>query len=80
MPKKEKITLDVLARMMQNQFSDLDSKVATKDDLRKLENRIDKRFDGVDSRLNTIEALLASNRIEKLEDSVRQIKTLLKIH
>lgn len=91
MPKKEKVTLDVLARMMQNQFRETATKddlkeMATKDDLQKLEGRIDKRFDGVDarfdtvdSRLNTIEALLASNRIERLEDSVRQIKTLLKI-
>ena len=41
---------------------------------------VDRRFDAVDARLNVIEALLASNRIERLEDSVRQIKTLLKIN
>lgn len=92
MPKKEKVTLDVLARMMHNQFRDLGSNMATKTDIKRLEERfdgvdgrfdkVDERFDGVDNRLNTIEALLASNRIEKignLEKSVYQIKTLLKI-
>ena len=40
---------------------------------------VDKRFDEVDERLGVVERLLASNRIERLEDGMRQVKTLLKI-
>ena len=57
-----------------------------KGDIKSLERRmnerfdgVDKRFDEVDERLDVVERLLASNRIERLEDGMRQVKTLLKI-
>ncbi|MBI2096362.1 MAG: hypothetical protein HYT43_01880 [Candidatus Taylorbacteria bacterium] len=44
-----------------------------------LEGHMNERFDEVDKRLNTVEALLASNRIERLEDKVLRIMTHLKL-
>ena len=74
MPKKQKKSIDDkidnLAQIVARGFGAVDKRF----------DKVDKRFDVVDSRLNTIEALLDSNRIERLEDSMRQVKTLLKIN
>lgn len=80
----KKITIDELARMVTKGFS------TAKKDLLETENRLHQEIKtgngnlstevkAVDSRLSTIEFLLSSNRIERLEDSMRQVKTILKI-
>ena len=80
----KKITIDELARMVTNGFT------AAKKDLLETENRLrheiiagdnglSKQIKEIDSRLSTTEFLLSSNRIERLEDSMRQVKTILKI-
>ena len=78
--KQPRITIETLAHSVANGFSEV------KSDIKSLEKKLDERFDAVDkklddvdSRLTTVEALLASNRIERLEDSMRQVKTLLKL-
>jgi len=80
----KKTTIDELARMVTNGFT------AAKKDLLETENRLrheiiagdsglSKQIKEIDSRLSTAEFLLSSNRIERLEDSMRQVKTILKI-
>lgn len=78
MPKKNKkkldrkkgITIDGLAMMVQRGCEDVTTKF----------DAVDKRLDGIDIRLNRIENLLLSaheNRIEILEDKMRQVQTAL---
>lgn len=70
----KKMTLEKLARMTQNGFSE------SKLDLNKLEIKMDKRFDEVENRLDHIENLLIHAleiRVEKLEDDMRTVKTAL---
>jgi len=69
----KKITIDDLARMVTKGFTD------AKKDLLETEVRLRGEIKAVDSRLSTVEFLLSSNRIERLEDSMRQVKTILKI-
>jgi tetrahydromethanopterin S-methyltransferase subunit G len=78
-----RVTIDTLAGIMKMSFDDL------KEDLtRKMENgfaevdmrfdEVDKRFDKVEYRLDVIEGKLINNhenRIVRLEDEVRVIKT-----
>lgn len=81
--KKKGITIDDLAMMVQRGFEN----TATKDYVDKHFDAIDKRFDavdkrldGIDIRLNRIENLLLrahENRIEILEDKMRQVQTTL---
>ncbi|MEK7552306.1 MAG: hypothetical protein AAB534_02725 [Patescibacteria group bacterium] len=88
MPKKQKKSIDDkidnLAQSVAWGFEAVEKRFDEVDEkFEKIDRRfdeVDKRFDKVDSRLNTLEALLASNRIERLEDSMRQVKTLLKIN
>jgi hypothetical protein len=69
----KKTTIDDLARMVTKGFTD------AKKDLLETEVRLRGEIKAVDSRLSTVEFLLSSNRIERLEDSMRQVKTILKI-
>lgn len=74
--KKKDITISGLAIMIHNGFE----KTATKDQLLDLENKFEKRFDGVDKRLDRIEKLILADhreRIEKLEMEVKDLKDLL---
>ena len=89
MVKKRKQTIDSkidnLAQSVARGFAAVDKrfdKMQSDVDNRfdSIQTQMNERFDKVDSRLNTLEALLASNRIERLEDSMRQVKTLLKIN
>lgn len=76
--------MEELARMVTNGFTA--AKKDLNDGLSSLEKRltaeikmVDNRVSDVDARLSTIEFLLGSNRIERLEDGMRQVKTILKI-
>jgi len=63
-----KMTIEKLAEMTQRGFESL-------------EKTMEKRFDEVDKRFDRIENITLrnhKNRIEKLEDNVREIKTTLK--
>lgn len=73
----KKTTIDDLARMVTKGFTT--AKKDLNEGLSSLEKRLTTEIRAVDSRVSTIEFLLGSNRIERLEDSVRQVKTILKI-
>jgi hypothetical protein len=69
---KEKMTIDELARITKGGFDAVDKRF----------DMVDKRLDAVDYRLDRIENLLIrahENRIEKLEDNMRLVKTKLSI-
>ena len=69
--KKENITIEDLARMVQKGFNGTAKK-----------KEVDRRFNGVDKHLEKIEKLLIVNhreRIEKLEMEVKNLKELLTI-
>lgn len=69
--KEKNITIDVLARMIQKGFLE----TAKKDE-------VNERFDKVEDRLENIEKLILANhkqRIEKLEDEVKELKELLAV-
>ncbi|HEY4511832.1 MAG TPA: hypothetical protein VJH55_03255 [Candidatus Paceibacterota bacterium] len=76
---KKKISIDDLARMVAEGFKH----TATKEDLKgmkeELELKIDALEERLDRRLSTVEFLLSSNRIERIEDDMRRVKTVLKI-
>ncbi len=69
--KKKNITIEDLARMVQKGFSETAKR-----------KEVDRRFDGVDKRLDRIEKLLIVDhrqRIEKLEMEVKNLKELLAV-
>jgi archaellum component FlaC len=81
--KKKQMTIEDLALMTQRGFSevhiDLDS---FKKEVNERFNRVDERFGQVDKRFDHIENLLLrahDNRIEKIEDDIRFLKTTLKL-
>jgi len=66
------MTIDKLAIIVEGGFDRADKRID------QLETKMDKKFDDVYIRLDRIENLLLQdhlNRIERLEDSVRQLKT-----
>ncbi len=70
----KKITIDGLARMVSKGFTE------TKSDIGNLRSDMNKRFDGVDARLDHIEKLILADhkrRIEKLELDMRELKSAL---
>ncbi len=72
--KKEKMTIEDLARITKNGFDT----TATKQEMREVNDRLDK----MDGRLDKMENLLLrahENRIEKLEDNMRLVKTKIGI-
>ncbi len=72
---KKNITIDDLAIMVQRGFNGIANEMATKGEM-------NKRFNSVDERLDKIEKLILADhkkRIEKLEDSVKELKELLAI-
>ena len=76
--KKKNITIDDLAIMVQKGFEETAKKV----DLDNLSKSVDKRFDIVDKRFDRIEKLIIANhreRIEKLEEEMKELKSLLSI-
>ncbi len=74
--KKKNITIGDLAIMVQKGFE----KTATVEMVEKGFEEVDKRFDGIDKRLDRIEKLILADhreRIEKLEQEVKDLKDLL---
>ena len=70
----KKVTIDKLAEITANGFAGVDKRFDAVD---KRFDAVDKRLDGVDVRLDRIENLLLRdhlNRIERLEDTVLQLK------
>ncbi len=69
MMEKEDITIEDLARMIQEGFME----TAKKDE-------VNKRFDKIEDRLERIEKLILADhgkRIERLEDQIKELKELL---
>lgn len=79
--KKKEITLDDLALMTQGGFNAMETRMDKRfDAVDKRFDAVDKRFNGIDERLDKIEFLLIGRhdkRLDKLEDDMRVIKTLL---
>ncbi|MCC2631132.1 MAG: hypothetical protein K0S38_941 [Candidatus Paceibacter sp.] len=81
--KGKKITIDELARIMNKSFKHLEEKMVTKDDIQRLEGRLDtveEQLSTVDEKLDKIDAKIDinhENRISKLEDDMRVLKTSL---
>lgn len=81
--------IGVLAIMIQNGFDELNRNKADKADVDRIEiklgNRMDKlddRMDKLEGRMNTLEFKLITapnNRLDKVEDDVRQIKAKIGI-
>jgi hypothetical protein len=70
---RKKITLEEVAEMTARGFGN-----ASKE-LNEVKGELKKDIKEIDHRLMTIEALLASNRIERLEDRMRVVLTHLKL-
>ena len=76
--KKKEVTIDGLAIMVQRGFES----TALKIDMDEGFVRVDKRLDIIDKRLDRNENILIrahENRIERLEDELRIVKTHLKL-
>lgn len=74
----KKMTIEDLAVMVQRGFEE----TATKGELADFREEVNERFDGIDQRLEKIENILIAGhdrRIERLEDSMRQVLTAVKI-
>jgi hypothetical protein len=65
-------TIDQLAAMIQEGFKS----TATKADLTALEERVNTRFDGIDSRLGRIEHLLLAEQKREIADLQKRMKRL----
>ena len=75
---KKKITIDDLARMIAEGFRQTATK-AEFGELRSEVGEIKQDLREVSERVRVIESLLTSNRIERIEDDMRRVKTILKI-
>ena len=73
--KKKNVTIDQLAVMVQNGFSDVSSKMATKVELQKGLEGVNKRLDKVDNRLDRIEDIL----LEKHDEEIKSLKARVRI-
>jgi hypothetical protein len=69
---QKNITIDQLAAMIQEGFKS----TATKADLTALEERVNTRFDGIDSRLGRIEHLLLAEQKREIADLQKRLKRL----
>ncbi|MDQ5971467.1 MAG: hypothetical protein QG566_413 [Patescibacteria group bacterium] len=68
--KSKKMTIDDLAIMVAKGFNGIESRMATKDDVKILEERLDK----IDFRLSKIE-VNHERRLDKVEDKIQIIYT-----
>lgn len=77
MANDKSVTNEELAQMVAKGFEN----TATKQDLNNVEERLSSRIDGVEGCLDRIENFMNGygNRIEKLEDDMRQVKTKLEL-
>jgi len=76
---KKKMTIEDLALITQKGFNDVDVQFG---EVGQRFDAVEVRLDSVDIKLERIENLLLrahDNRLEKLEDDVRNVKTILKI-
>jgi hypothetical protein len=69
---QKNITIDDLARMINEGFK----ATASKEVINALEERVNTRFDGVDSRLDRIENLLLAEQKREIEDLKTRMKRL----
>ncbi len=72
---KKQTTIDDLARMVKNGFDEVSAKMT-------LKSEVNKRFDGIEDRLERIESLILAQhkrRIEQLEREMKYIKELLSV-
>ncbi|MBU2545337.1 hypothetical protein KKC65_02705 [Patescibacteria group bacterium] len=72
------VTIGDLARMVQKGFEE----TAKKEEVNMRFNQADHRFNRIDDRLETIEKLLIKGhriRIEKIEEDIKELKSLLVI-
>ncbi|MFA5086423.1 MAG: hypothetical protein WC468_02445 [Candidatus Paceibacterota bacterium] len=77
--KKKEITIDDLAMMVGKGFQSVDKRF---DEVDKRFEEVGKRFDKVDKRFDKIEKLILAEhmqRIEKLEEEMKELKNLLAI-
>jgi archaellum component FlaC len=74
--KEERITTDELAAMIKKGFDGVDTRFAD------LTEHVDKRFEEVNEHFERIEKLILADhkrRIERLEDEMKDLKSLLAI-
>ena len=81
--KKNKAATDTLAVMVQKGFEETATDIrGVKEEVKDLRGEMNERFNKVDERLDRIENILIrahENRIGRLEDGLRVVKTRLKI-
>jgi hypothetical protein len=85
--KKKPMTIDDLALMTQRGFNDVNEKIvgevgSLREEMNDRFEQVDARFEQVDKRFDHIENLVLrahDNRIEKIEDDVRVLKTALRV-
>ncbi len=75
---KKKITIEDLARMIAEGFRQTATKVEL-GELRSELGEVKQELREVSERVRVVESLLTSNRIERIEDDMRRVKTILKI-
>ncbi|MCC2630334.1 MAG: hypothetical protein K0S38_143 [Candidatus Paceibacter sp.] len=74
------MTLDKLTGMVKNQFDELREEMATKKDLDEVKQELKEEITEVKDKLDVIEGKLINtqeNRISRLEDDMRVVKTKL---
>ncbi len=73
---------EALAIMIQNGFDEINRNKADKADVDRIEIKLGNKMDKLEGRMNTLEFKLItapSNRLDKVEDDVRQIKAKIGI-
>src|SRR5258706_13160087 len=78
MEGKKRMTLDELARMVKEGFDQTASKADMERGFAAVGTRLDRvegRLEDIDTRLSTVERLLTSSRIDRIEDDLRVLKT-----
>ena len=83
MAKKKITTIDGLAGMVKGEFDRVYTRIGEVDDrLEQFGKKFTERFDNLESRLDHLESVFIAShdrRLDRLEDNVRIIKTVLKI-
>ena len=78
--KTKKMTIDKLAVMVANGFDSIQSKMATKEDLKDLEKRMDTKFEGTNKRIDDFaETKVSKIQYKELEHRVGLIEKKFEI-